>query len=419
MKVGDKVVKEGDWISIDGTTGEVFLGKLKTMVPDIKDPWLIKLLRWADEFRRLGVLGQRRLPARRRSAPASTAPRASACAAPSTCSSSPSACRIVQKMIMTDLPSERREALETLLPFQREDFDGLFRAMDGLPVIIRLIDPPLHEFLPNHRRAHARAGRPARSGCSTRPPWPKIDNLLEQVRLKESLLKRVEGPARSQPDAGHARRAPGHHDPRADPDAGAGHLRGGLPGGRTKGVDVHPEIMIPLTSHVNELKRQREVLEAEAKKVMAEQGIEVEYKFGTMIEIPRAALTADEIAEYAAVLLLRHQRPDPDDLRHLPRRRRGGFLMTYLSGGHPAGQPLRHHRRGRRGRADAHGRGKGPRRVEPDLECGICGEHGGDPESIMLCHELGLNYVSCSPFRVPIARLAAAHAALKERVVQE
>ena len=262
MTVGGKIVKEGDWISIDGTTGEVFLGKLKAMVPDIKDPWLIKLLALGRRVPPAGRARQRRLPARRRSARASTAPRASACAAPSTCSSSPSAWPIVQKMIMTDLPSERREALEVLLPFQRDDFAGLFRVMNGLPVIIRLIDPPLHEFLPDiHELMHALADLKIR--LQHAPNLAEVDSLLEQIRLKERLLKRAKALRRGQSHARPARRAPGHHDPGADAHAGAGRLRGGLPVA-TEGVDVHPEIMIPLTSHVHELKRQREALEAEA-----------------------------------------------------------------------------------------------------------------------------------------------------------
>ena len=184
-----------------------------------------------------------------------------------------------------------------------------------------------------------------------------------------------------------------------------------------EGVDVHPEVMIPLTSHVNELKRQREVLEAEAKKVMAEQGIDGRVQVRHHDRDPARGPHRRRDRRVRAVLLLRHQRPDPDHLRHLPRRRRDGLPDAYISAGILPENPF--------ATIDPEGVGKlmrmaveRARRVKPNLVCGICGEHGGDPKSIMLCHKLGLDYVSCSPFRVPVARLAAAHAALKERVVK-
>jgi pyruvate,orthophosphate dikinase len=183
-------------------------------------------------------------------------------------------------------------------------------------------------------------------------------------------------------------------------------------------VVVHPEVMIPLTSHVNELKIQRQALESEAKKVMEEQGIEIDYKFGTMIEIPRAAITADEIAEYAEFISFGTNDLTQTTFGISRDDAEAGFLMEYISAGVLPDNPF--------ATIDPNGVGelmriavtKG-RSVNPDLECGICGEHGGDPESILLCHELGLTYVSCSPFRVPIARLAAAHAALQGRMTKD
>ena len=410
MKVKDVVIKEGDWISIDGTSGEVYAGKLETVVPDIKDPLLLKLLTWADEFRRLGVWANADYP--------SDAQRARDYGAEGI-----GLCRtehmffeaerlpFVQKMIMTDSSSEQREALNALLPFQREDFAGLFRAMDGLPVIIRLIDPPLHEFLPNHvdliRELADLKLRLQHCG-----KLEEIDELLNQINTKERILKRVESLSEQNPMLGLRGVRLGIHIPeltimqvRAIFEASCLVAK--------EGVDVHPEIMIPLTCHVNELKVQREVLETEAKKVMEKQGIEIDYKFGTMIEIPRAALTADEIAEYASFFSFGTNDLTQTTFGISRDDAEAGFLVEYMEKGILPDNPF--------ATIDRNGVGelmkiavKKGRAIKPDLECGICGEHGGDPKSILLCHELGLTYVSCSPFRVPVARLAAAHAVLRE-----
>ena len=410
MKVKDVVIKEGDWISIDGTSGEVYAGKLETVVPDIKDPLLLKLLTWADEFRRLGVWANADYP--------SDAQRARDYGAEGI-----GLCRtehmffeaerlpFVQKMIMTDSSSEQREALNALLPFQREDFAGLFRAMDGLPVIIRLIDPPLHEFLPNHvdliRELADLKLRLQHCG-----KLEEIDELLSQINTKERILKRVESLSEQNPMLGLRGVRLGIHIPeltimqvRAIFEASCLVAK--------EGVDVHPEIMIPLTCHVNELKVQREVLETEAKKVMEKQGIEIDYKFGTMIEIPRAALTADEIAEYASFFSFGTNDLTQTTFGISRDDAEASFLVEYMEKGILPDNPF--------ATIDRNGVGelmkiavKKGRAIKPDLECGICGEHGGDPKSILLCHELGLTYVSCSPFRVPVARLAAAHAVLRE-----
>ncbi len=410
MKVKDTVIKEGDWVSIDGTTGKVYAGKLDTVVPDIKDPLLLKLLTWADEFRQLGVWANADYP--------SDAQRAREYGAEGI-----GLCRtehmffeaerlpFVQKMIMTDSSSEQHEALNALLPFQREDFAGLFRAMDGLPVIIRLIDPPLHEFLPSHvdliRELADLKLRLQHCG-----KLEEIDELLSQINTKEHILKRVESLSEQNPMLGLRGVRLGIHIPeltimqvRAIFEAACLVAK--------EGVDVHPEIMIPLTSHVNELKVQREVLEIEAKKVMDEQGIEIDYKFGTMIEIPRAALTADEIAEYASFFSFGTNDLTQTTFGISRDDAEAGFLVEYMEKGILPDNPF--------ATIDRNGVGelmkiavKKGRAIKPDLECGICGEHGGDPQSILLCHELGLTYVSCSPFRVPIARLAAAHAVLRE-----
>ena len=415
MQVGDHEIQEGDWISIDGTAGEVFLGKLETMVPDINDPWLLKLLSWADEFRRLGVWANADYPKDAERAREYGAQGIGLCRTEHMFFESERLPH-VQKMIMTDLQRERDEALAAILPFQRDDFAGLFRAMDGLPVIIRLIDPPLHEFLPNqfdlmHELSDLKIRLQQANNLA------QVDDLLEQIRMKENILKRVESLHEANPMLGLRGVRLGIQIPelttmqvRAIFEAACAVSK--------EGVDVHPEVMIPLTSHVNELKIQRKALESEAKKVMDEQDAKIDYKFGTMIEIPRAAITADEIAEYAQFISFGTNDLTQTTFGISRDDAEAGFLMEYISTGVLPDNPF--------ATIDPNGVGelmriavtKG-RGVNPDLECGICGEHGGDPESILLCHELGLTYVSCSPFRVPIARLAAAHAALQGRIAKD
>jgi pyruvate,orthophosphate dikinase len=313
---------------------------------------------------------------------------------------------------MSDRRLDQKEVLDALLPFQREDFAGLFRAMNGLPVIIRLIDPPLHEFLPSHSDL-MRELTDLKIRLKHAATLKDIDELLQKVRIKESMLSRVESLHEANPMLGLRGVRLGIHIPeltimqvRAVFEAACMVSR--------EGVDVHPEVMIPLTSHVNELAVQRQVLEAEARKVMAEQETEVDYKFGTMIEIPRAALTADQIASQAQFFSFGTNDLTQTTFGISRDDAEAGFLIEYMEKGILATNPFTTIDRDGVGELMAIAVKKG-RSVKPDLECGICGEHGGDPKSIQTCHELGLTYVSCSPFRVPIARLAAAHAALKER----
>jgi pyruvate,orthophosphate dikinase len=411
IEVKGKIIKEGDWISIDGTVGELYAGKVETMVPDIKDPWLMKLLSWADEFRRLGVWTNADYPVDAQRARDYGAEGIGLCRTEHMFFEA-ERLPFVQKMIMTDLPSERRDALNALLPFQREDFSGLFRVMDGLPVIIRLIDPPLHEFLPNHidllRDLSDHKIRLKSAGT-----LEEIDTLLEKIEKEENILKRVEKLHEANPMLGLRGVRLGIHIPeltvmqvRAIFEAACIVAK--------EGITVHPEVMIPLTSHVNELKIQRSVLEAEAKKVMKEQGIEPNYKFGTMIEIPRAALTCDQIAEYAAFISFGTNDLTQTTYGISRDDAEAGFLIEYMEKEILPENPFAVIDRDGVGMLMEIAVQKG-RSVRPDLECGICGEHGGDPESIQLCHELGLTYVSCSPFRIPVARLAAAHAALREK----
>ncbi len=411
MSVKDKTVHEGDWISIDGTTGKVYLDKLSTTIPDIKDPWLIKLLSWADEFRRLGVWANADYPRDAKRARDYGAEGIGLCRSEHMFFES-ERLPFIQKMIMTDFPIERREAINSILPFQRDDFAELFRIMDGLPVIIRLLDPPLHEFLPNHVEL-MRDLSDLKIRIKNAGNLSDIDDLLQKIRLKEKILKRVESLREQNPMLGMRGVRLGIHIPeltmmqvRAVFEAACIVAR--------EGIKVYPKIMIPLTSHVNELKAQRTTLEAEAIKVMNEQGREIDYKFGTMIELPRAAMTADHIAEYASFFSFGTNDLTQTTYGISRDDAESGFLVEYLGSGILPDNPF--------ATIDRDGVGelmdiavKKGRSVKPDLECGICGEHGGDPKSIMVCHELGLNYVSCSPFRVPVARLAAAHAALLDK----
>jgi len=411
MTVGEHVVHEGDWLSIDGSTGEVYLGKVDTMVPDISDPWLMKLLNWTDEFRKLGVWANADYPRDAERAREYGAVGIGLCRTEHMFFES-KRLPFVQKLIMTSQPTERREALEALLPFQRDDFIGLFRAMDGLPVIIRLIDPPQHEFLPSHDSLIASLAD-NKIRLMNAGNLKEIDTLLRRIEEDDHMRVRVEALHEANPMLGLRGVRLGIVMPeltqmqvRAIFEAACRCAK--------EGVDVHPEVMIPLTCHVNELKAQRDTLEAVAQSVMTAQGITINYKFGTMIEIPRAALTADEIAEHAEFFSFGTNDLTQTTFGISRDDAEKGFLIDYIQQGILKENPFES--------IDEKGLAKLMqigvelgRKTRPDLEVGICGEHGGDPKSIAICHKLGLNYVSCSPFRVPIARLAGAQAALKEK----
>ena len=413
MVVHEQVVNEGDWISIDGLTGEVFLGQLEKMVPDISDPWLMKLLSWADDYRRLGVWANADYPLDAKRAREYGAGGIGLCRTEHMFFET-ERLPLVQKMIMANRPGERREALDALLPFQREDFIGLFRAMAGLPVIIRLLDPPLHEFLASYETLMTGLADNKIRLLQARN-LQEIDDLLHKIEEDDHVLRRVMALHEANPMLGLRGVRLGIMMPeltqmqvRAIFEAACQCAKGG--------VDVHPEVMIPLTCHVNELKVQREALEAVAKEVMEEQGITVDYKFGTMIEVPRAALTADEIAIYAQFFSFGTNDLTQTTFGISRDDAEKGFLIDYIERGILPENPFE--------TIDEKGLARLMeiavdlgRKTSPELEVGICGEHGGDPKSIAICHKLGLNYVSCSPFRVPIARLAAAQAALKERMM--
>jgi pyruvate,orthophosphate dikinase len=423
MEVDGKVVKEGEWISLDGGTGEVFLGKLPMTSPSLEEQTdLLTLLDWADEIcARPGI---------RKSVNGSPttglqvwanadypkdAQRARAYGAKGI-----GLCRtehmffeqerlpIVQRMILAKTSEERKAALDELLPFQRADFEGLFTAMDGYPVIIRLIDPPLHEFLPAAKeleeqiitkRIEALAGYVLGKG------EPK-----EVVEL-EKMLQAVEAMHESNPMMGLR----GVRLSIVMPEIVEMQVRAIFEAAANvtlKGVHAKPEVMIPLTGHVNELKVIQPRLEEIAREVMKEKGVSFPYKFGTMIEIPRAAVTAGEIAEIAEFFSFGTNDLTQMTFGYSRDDAERSFLVTYVENGILPKNPFQTLDRDGVGRLMQIAVEDG-RKARPDLEVGICGEHGGDPNSIEFCHLVGNNYVSCSPFRVPVARLAAAHAALK------
>ncbi len=401
MSVDGRVIKEGDWVSIDGTTGDVFVGKLETLVPDINDPYLIKLLSWADDARRLQVWANADYPVDAQRARRFGAQGIGLCRTEHMFFET---VRLphVQKLILAKDEATQAEALAALLPYQREDFAGLFKAMTGLPVIIRLIDPPLHEFLPAHDVLLREVTELKITGKNP-----------QALAEKEEMLAAVERMHEANPMLGLRGVRLGIHLPaltrmqvRAIFEAACQVKK--------EGFEPHPEVMIPLTSHVNELKTQQAALEEEAKVVMEEQGIRVDYKFGTMIEIPRAALTADQMAEYAQFFSYGTNDLTQTTFGISRDDAEKGFLIEYMERKILPENPF--------ASIDEEGVGKLMdmgvklgRQTRPDLEVGICGEHGGDPKSVFFCHKIGLNYVSCSPFRVPIARLAAGQVALLEK----
>ncbi len=460
--VNGRVFKEGDVVSIDGTTGEVFAGEIKAVIPDFDDPYVIKLLKWADDIRELGVWANADYPRDAQRARQYGAEGIGLCRTEHMFFETERLPH-VQRMILAKTDAERDDALAALLPFQRSDFDGLFRAMDGLPVTIRLIDPPLHEFLPGHDellhdvteketriadlqdrieavkdrvaglkrmegvvgdvRAHsANEGLPsqetmaqsvAKHTARLQAYEAEVVRLSSELEQKRKMLAAVEGMREQNPMLGLRGVRLGIHLPgltrmqvRAIFEAASACAK--------DGVKVYPKIMIPLTATISELRLQQTTLEEEARKVMSEQGVKIKYQFGTMIEIPRAALTAEEIAESAQFFSFGTNDLTQTTFGISRDDAETGFLMEYMEKGILKENPF--------ATIDANGVGKlmdmavkAGRGTRPSLEVGVCGEHGGDPQSIALCHKIGLDYVSCSPFRIPIARLAAAHAALSSK----
>jgi len=436
--VDGRVVREGDEITIDGTTGRVILGRVALLPPSLTGEFG-ELLRWADAVRRLGVRTNADTPEDTERAVEFGAEGIGLCrtehmffaegrrpivqqmilAAPEAKAAQATVARLEAEREKADgahrahLEEELRQAraaaeeptaryqgaLDRLLPFQREDFVGIFRALGGRPCTIRLIDPPLHEFLPSREQLLEQV-------ITLRATEPTSPQLAEAERL----LTAVENLHEQNPMLGLR----GCRLSILYPEIVTMQVTAIFQAAvevQKSGIPVRPEIMIPLVGHVNELRVLREQLEATARQVMAEAGVEIDYQFGTMIEVPRAALTADEIARYAEFFSFGTNDLTQTVFGYSRDDAEGKFLYAYLERKILPSNPFE--------TLDAAGVGKlmqlaveAARAVNPTIKLGICGEHGGDPESIALCHRIGLDYVSCSPFRVPVARLAAARAAL-------
>jgi pyruvate,orthophosphate dikinase len=438
MRVGDKKIGEGEWISIDGATGEVFGGEIASIPPNLEDQGdLLQVLSWADDRRRLQIwangdyprdaerarefgaqgiglcrtehmfMEQERLPIVQQmilAAPQaahlqSETARLSAEIAEAPESRRPELQRRLREL-ETELGPAKAEfegALAQLLEFQRGDFHGILKAMEGLPVVIRLLDPPLHEFLPKYDELLLDVDRLRRDHGDA-----------AKLAQEETMLHAVESMKEANPMLGLrgcrlGLTFPGINEMqvRAIFEAACDLKR--------EGIDARPEIMIPLVGHVNELNRVRTQLEETARQVMIEKGVEVAYKFGTMIEVPRAALTADEIAQSAEFFSFGTNDLTQMTFAYSRDDAEGKFLARYLAEKILPENPFQTIDRGGVGKLVQMAVTAG-RQARPDLELGVCGEHGGDPASIAFFNSVGLNYVSCSPFRVPVARLAAAQA---------
>jgi pyruvate,orthophosphate dikinase len=417
MAVDGKVVKEGDWISVDGTTGKVFVGKMPTSSPSLEEQTeLLTLLQWADDIcarkdvreapakgyptRGLQVWANADYPKDAQRARSYGAVGIGLCRTEHMFFE-PERLPIVQRMILSGTSEGRTAALNELLPYQRKDFDGLFEAMNGYPVIIRLIDPPLHEFMPDEEKLLEEV------------ITMRVTGATNSLQEKESLLSAIRAMHESNPMMGLR----GVRLSIAMPEIVEMQVRAIFEAAADctlRGIVVKPEVMIPLTGTVKELEWIQPRLERIAAAVMDEKKVKFEYKFGTMIEIPRAAVTAGEIAERAQFFSFGTNDLTQMTYGYSRDDAERNFLITYQEQGILEKNPFQALDRGGVGKLMDWAISEG-RMTRPDLEVGICGEHGGDPSSIEWCHMIGNNYVSCSPFRVPIARLAAAHAALKHR----
>jgi pyruvate,orthophosphate dikinase len=421
MHAKGQVFKAGDWISLDGTTGRVIKGKLNTLEASPDDPELTKIMAWAEPFRKLRVRANADIPRDAIQARTFGAEGIGLCRTEHMFFAED---RIphMQAMIMARDEKERRAALKKLLPMQRSDFIGVFKAMDGFPVTIRTLDPPLHEFLPRRedlmvelailptadaKQKKEMVGKYARFGAKTASDLKKVVPMI---------LRRVEELHEFNPMLGHRGCRLGITYPEITEMQARAIFEAAVAVAKA-GVKVHPEVMIPLTATLKEMANQASIVRRVAEEVFKEKGTEVQYMVGTMIELPRAALVADEIAKEAEFFSF-----GTNDLTQttfgFSRDDINKILPTYLGEGILKQDPFAVLDREGVGQLVQMATERG-RRTRPNLKVGICGEHGGDPSSVEFCHQIGLNYVSCSPFRVLTARLAAAQAAASDQLKVE
>ncbi len=395
---GDLVVKKGDFITLNGTTGEVMLGEVATIPPKLSSQFQ-ELMGWADEVRALNVRTNADTPTDAKQALEFGAQGIGLCRTEHMFFAA-DRLPFVQQMILAEDTAQRQLALDKLLPFQKEDFKGLFEAMAGLPVTIRLLDPPLHEFLPNREELLVEITKLEATGGDS-----------ATIAEKKELLGKVNALHEMNPMLGHR----GCRLGVTYPEVYAMQVRAIMEAAceLTKaGKTVIPEIMIPLVGEIKELSILKEVATAEAEAVMAELGVRVEYIIGTMIELPRAALLADEIAKEAEFFSFGTNDLTQTTFGFSRDDVEGKFLPYYLDNNILEKNPFAVLDQDGVGQLVKIGVERG-RLTKPNLKTGICGEHGGEPSSVDFCHRVGLDYVSCSPYRVPIARLAAAQAELK------
>jgi len=404
--VDGTVVTKGEWITVDGSTGRVFLGQVPTIQPTL-GPEFHELMSWADKFRRLRVRANADTPLDAKVARGFGAEGIGLCRTEHMFFGD-QRLAAMREMILAEGVGAREKALDKLLPLQRGDFLGIFREMAGLPVTIRLLDPPLHEFLPNAEELMNELSE-LKMALRLATTLGNMDNLLDEIDEKRRLLKQVIRIREANPMLGFR----GCRLGLLFPEVTRMQCRAIFEAackvqGEKKKTEL--EIMVPLVSLSEELRQQRQLIDQVAQQVMGEQGMTIDYRVGTMIELPRAALIADSIAAHADFFSF-----GTNDLTQttfgLSRDDSSRFLPNYVEHKILPDDPFQVLDREGVGQLIRIGTERG-RSVKPDLKVGICGEHGGDPSSIAFCNEIGLDYVSCSPFRVPVARLAAAQASL-------
>jgi pyruvate,orthophosphate dikinase len=401
FSVDETIVAAGDVITIDGSTGEVIKGQVEVIEPTLSGE-IEQLLRWADEVRTLGVRANADYPRDAQKALEFGAEGIGLCRTEHMFMEE-DRLPIMQRMIMAATEGERRVALDRLLEFQKDDFKGLFRVMGDRPVIIRLLDPPLHEFLPKFEELLVEVTELRLRGDG------------DALAAREAILRRVQALREFNPMLGLRGCRLGILYPEINEMQVRAILGAAVELKKDEGIDVIPEIMIPLIGIPNELRFVKDQLERIATEVVTAAGVPVRYMFGTMIEIPRACLVADEIAEMAEFFSYGTNDLTQTVFGFSRDDAQGKFLHAYLQKGILRDDPFQVLDREGVGALMQTGSELG-KRVRPDLEVGICGEHGGDPSSVEFCYQIGLDYVSCSPYRVPIARLAAAQARLKEKM---